>query len=105
MQPRAQTVDATTLNNKVMAGYQGWFRVTSDPMGNANWSHTFNSARAVAGRNGQTQPQTKPPDSPTDPSLLAFDTWPDMSEFSTSEKYVVPGYTYPNGKQSGNDGF
>ena len=98
MQPRAKTVDATTLNNKVMAGYQGWFRVPSDPMGNAKWAHTFNSPRTGAGRNGQNQPQTKPPDSPTDPTLLAFDTWPDMSEFSPSEKYVVPGYTYPNGQ-------
>jgi hypothetical protein len=98
MQTSAQTVDATSLNNKVMAGYQGWFRVPSDPLGNGKWSHTFNSPRPVAGQNGQNQPQTKPPVSPTDPTLLAFDTWPDMSEYSASEKYVVPGYTYPNGK-------
>ena len=98
IQARAQTVDATTLNNKVMAGYQGWFRVPSDPMGNGGWSHTFNSYRSRGGQNGQNQPQTTPPGSPTDPSLLAFDTWPDMSEYSTSEKYIVPGYTYPDGK-------
>jgi len=98
MQSNAQTVDATTLNNKVMAGYQAWFRVPNDPLGNAKWSHTFNSPRTAPARPGQTQTQTKPPDSPTDPSLLAFDTWPDMSEYTASEKYVVPGYTYPNGK-------
>jgi hypothetical protein len=98
LQLRAQVVDATTLNNKVMAGYQGWFRVPADPMGNGKWSHTFNGPRTGPGRAGQAEPQTKPPDSPTDPSLLAFDTWPDMSEYSASEKYVVPGYTYPDGK-------
>lgn len=98
MHIKSQTVDATTLNNKVMAGYQGWFRVPSDPLGNGGWSHTFNSLRSVNQRNGQNQALTKPPVSPTDPSLLAFDTWPDMSEYSASEKYVVPGYTYPNGK-------
>jgi hypothetical protein len=26
----AQTADATTINNKVMAGYQGWFRTPGD---------------------------------------------------------------------------
>ncbi len=94
---KAQTVDATSLYNKVMAGYQGWFRVPNDPLGNGGWSHNFNSPRSIR-RNSQDQPQVKPPDSPTDPSLLAFDTWPDMSEYSAAEKYIVPGYTYPNGK-------
>jgi hypothetical protein len=98
IQIRAQIVDATSLDNKVMAGYQGWFRVPSDPLGNGKWSHTFNAPGTRATPNGQNQPQSTPPHSPTDPSLLAFDTWPDMSEYNASEKYIVPGYTYPNGK-------
>ena len=56
----AQTVDATTMNNKVMAGYQGWFRTPGDNDGNRGWAHLFNS-------------------SVPSPEKLGFDTWPDMS--------------------------
>jgi len=76
----AQTVDATTMNNKVMAGYQGWFRAPGDAGGNRGWAHQFNG--------------------PVSPEKLAFDTWPDMSELTKSEKYPVPGFTYPNGSQA-----
>jgi len=31
---------------------------------------------------------------------LAFDTWPDMSEYSAAEKYAVPGFTNPDGSQA-----
>jgi len=77
---RAQTVDATTMNNKVMAGYQGWFRAPGDARGNRGWAHQFNG--------------------PVSPEKLAFDTWPDMSELTASEKYAVPGFTYPDGSQA-----
>ncbi|MDB5125555.1 MAG: Ricin-type beta-trefoil lectin domain-like [Mucilaginibacter sp.] len=77
----AQTVDATTMNNKVMAGYQGWFRTPGDRGGNKGWAHLFNSS--VPG-----------------PAKLGFDTWPDMSELTSGEKYAVPGFTYPDGSQA-----
>jgi hypothetical protein len=74
-------VDATTLNNKVMAGYQGWFRTPGDRPENKGWAHLFNA--------------------PTpSPAKLAFDTWPDMSELSDDEKYAVPGFTNPDGSQA-----
>jgi hypothetical protein len=80
-QLNAQTVDATTMNNKVMAGYQGWFRTPGDRGGNKGWAHLFNS-------------------SVPSPAKLGFDTWPDMSELTSGEKYAVPGFTYPDGSQA-----
>lgn len=74
-------VDATTMTNKVMAGYQGWFRTPGDRPENTGWAHVFNSAV------------------PT-PAKLAFDTWPDMSELGADEKYPVPGFTNPDGSQA-----
>src|ERR1035437_1336899 len=80
MQLHAQTADATSLNNKVMAGYQGWFRTPGDRPGNAGWAHWFNS----------TNPSAR---------SLAFDTWPDMSGYAENEKYAVPGFTNSDGSQ------
>jgi len=78
-QLRAQdVVDATTLNKKIMAGYQGWFRTPGDRPGNTGWSHLFN--------NNLTRP--------------GFDMWPDMSEYTADEKTAVPGFTYPDGSQA-----
>lgn len=74
----AQIVDATTMSNKVMAGYQGWFRAPGDRGENRGWAHWFNAQTPSANK-------------------LAFDTWPDMSEVSKREKYAVPGFTYPDG--------
>lgn len=78
---KAQAVDATTMTNKVMAGYQGWFRTPGDRSENRGWAHLFNSATP-------------------DPAKLAIDTWPDLSEYSKDEKYAVPGFTYPDGSQA-----
>jgi hypothetical protein len=80
-QLRAQNVvDATTLNNKIMAGYQGWFRTPGDNPKNINqgWSHLFNG--------NLTRP--------------GFDMWPDMSEYTADEKTAVPGFTLPDGSQA-----
>jgi hypothetical protein len=71
-------VDATTWNNKIMAGYQGWFRTPGDRPGSTSWAHVFN-------RNGLT------------PANLALDTWPDMSQYDADEKTVVPGFFNPDG--------
>ncbi|WPU94751.1 hypothetical protein SNE25_04355 [Mucilaginibacter sabulilitoris] len=76
----AQTVDATTMKDKVLAGYQGWFRTPGDAHGNLGWAHLFNGRPL--------------------PEKLAFDTWPDMSELSAEEKYPVPGFSYGDGKQA-----
>jgi hypothetical protein len=85
-QLRAQdVVDATTMNNKVMAGYQGWFRTPGDQPGSTSWAHVFNTNR----NNSDPSPEN-----------LAFDTWPDMSELTSGEKYPTPGFTYPDGSQA-----
>lgn len=52
----------TTLNKKVMFGYQGWHATPNDGAGNNVWRHWF-------GRNT--------PDS----AMAVFDVWPDMREY------------------------
>jgi hypothetical protein len=70
-------VDATTLNGKVICGYQGWFRTPADPTG-LSWQHYFRSTL----------------------NDVAVDLWPDMSEYSLDEQYVVPGWQLNSGKQA-----
>jgi hypothetical protein len=72
------TADATTIDNKVMAGYQGWFRTPGDVTGDTSWAHWFNSS---------TPSQSEE----------AFDSWPDVSSFAASEVTTVPGFQYPDG--------
>src|ERR1017187_1879371 len=71
-------VEATTLRGKIMCGYQGWFRCPGDAadMGWIHWSHT---AERIA------------------PQTLCFEMWPDVSECGPRERFVAPGFTYPNG--------
>jgi hypothetical protein len=70
-----QTVDATTLRNKVLCGYQGWFRCPGD--GGSQWIHWSRSTSTIAS------------------NTLTFEMWPDMSEYTHS--YPAPGFTYPGG--------
>jgi hypothetical protein len=71
-------VDATTMSNKIMAGYQGWFRVPGDRPGSKSWAHVFNGNALTNQR-------------------LALDTWPDMNEYDPDERTPVPGFTNPDG--------
>ncbi|MCM8533824.1 MAG: glycoside hydrolase family 71/99-like protein [Lentisphaeraceae bacterium] len=66
---REKTVDNQTLNGKVMAGYQGWFNAEGDGA-NQGWRHYGN-------RN-------------FGPGNCTIEYWPDLSEFSESEKYPTP---------------
>ncbi len=75
-------VDATTIEGKIMAGYQGWFRTPGDRPGSRSWAHVFN------GNGGGTTFTA---------DRLALDTWPDMSEYSAGEKTVIPGWNFPDG--------
>lgn len=72
-------VEAASLQGKVLCGYQGWFRCPGDPA-NLGWIHWSRNSTRIA------------------PELLTFEMWPDMSEYSASECYPVPGFTYPNGR-------
>src|SRR5262245_24826238 len=62
----AQVVDRTTLNGKVMPGYQGWFCCPGDgnPSG-VGWRHWSRSTTSIG------------------PNLYTVDLWPEVSEYST----------------------
>jgi hypothetical protein len=77
-----QTVDATTLHKKVLVGYQGWFRAAGD--GGTEWDHWNRDWSTPPGTNALYR--------------ITFDMWPDVSEYTN--KYPVPGFTYPGGAQA-----
>ena len=71
---RAQVVDPSTLNNKILAGYQGWFNAPGD--GSAQgWSHWSHSSTDIG------------------PGLYNVDLWPDISEFDPDELFPAPHVT------------
>src|SRR5436190_15669444 len=77
---QSQTVDATTLSNKFILGYQAWHACATD--GNSlnqyiHWSHV-----------GGVQP------TPTD---VVCDLWPDLSEFTSPELFAT-GFTLGSGQ-------
>ena len=74
-------VDTTSLRGKVMCGYQGWFRCPKDAAG-MGWYHWSRDTQRIA------------------TNLLSFEMWPDMSEYSATERYPAPGFTYPGGRQA-----
>ena len=77
--------DPSTIQDKFLVGYQGWFTCAGDgkPVGPGHhgWLHWFNYPIPAGGR----------------PNI---DIWPDISECSPSELYTAPGLTYPNGEQA-----
>ena len=62
-----EAVDASTLNNKIMAGYQGWFNAPGSG-NNYGWIHWTSGAIPAAGN-------------------ITFDMWPDMREYDADELY------------------
>lgn len=66
-----------SLEGKVVTGYQGWFRAEGDASG-LGWVHY--------GRGKGFSPQA-----------YAFDIWPDLSEFTTEERYPSP-FKFADGK-------
>ncbi|KAJ3929454.1 MAG: hypothetical protein NXY57DRAFT_1050018 [Lentinula lateritia] len=75
--------DPSTIQDKFLVGYQGWFTCAGDgePIdpGHHGWLHWFNYPIPNGGR-------------PT------IDPWPDVSEYSPSELYTVPGVNSPSGE-------
>ncbi len=67
-----KTVDASTLDGKVLFGYQGWFRTPGDGS-NVGWSHW---SRGVPSADSMT-----------------VDLYPDLSEFDTKDLCPIPGET------------
>jgi hypothetical protein len=71
-------VDPTTLDRKLMFGYQGWFACPDDGSPLGAWEHWF--------QRGQ----------PADMSTLRVDMWPDVSELGPDERCETP-LTLPAG--------
>jgi hypothetical protein len=67
----------TTLNNKVMFGYQGWQATPNDGSGNNVWRHLFGGSSPDA-RNAN------------------FDVWPDMREYP-ADVTEATNMKYPDG--------
>ena len=68
----ASLVDGTTLDQKLMLGYQGWFACPGDGSPLAAWEHWFR-------RGDQAAPET-----------LRVDMWPDVSELEADERCDTP---------------
>src|SRR3954470_13174259 len=68
--PSAEGVDRTTLDGKVMCGYQGWYCAEGDGSGRG-WAHYQRRGRFA-------------------PGSCTIDLWPDVSELTDAEKFATP---------------
>jgi len=76
---RAAGVDATTLEGKVLLGYQGWFNCEGDGASGNDWRTT--NPWMTWFRNGIA------------PGAQTVDNYPDLTEFDRSDLCAVPGFT------------
>jgi glycoprotein endo-alpha-1,2-mannosidase len=67
-----------TLLGKVMCGYQGWFNCPSDGT-NRGWRHWSTSTSSFT------------------PINVKVDFWPDMTEYTTGEKFAATSFNDANG--------
>jgi hypothetical protein len=74
---RRAPVDASTLSNKLMFGYQAWFACTNDGSPPNRWVHWFRSQTPVA-------------------TNATVDFWPDIAELDADELFAT-GMTLPGG--------
>ena len=74
---RSAPVDASTLSNKLMFGYQAWFACPGDGSPPNRWVHWFRSQTPAA-------------------TNATFDFWPDTSELDPDELFAT-GMTMSNG--------
>jgi len=72
----AQVADPTTLNNKIVAGYQGWFSCPGD--GGNQFIHWSRSTTDIG------------------PGLYTVDLWPEVSELDIDELFPCPHVTLQN---------
>jgi len=75
---RVAAVDASTLDGKVMCGYQGWFNTPDDGM-RLGWMHWADDRHRRFG-----------------PGNISVDLWPDMSELGPQERYAT-GFRHADG--------
>ncbi|MEW6305805.1 MAG: glycoside hydrolase family 71/99-like protein [Verrucomicrobiota bacterium] len=76
--PFARGVDTTTLSNKVMCGYQGWFNAEGDgaERGFVHWSKQRG---------------------PLAPGNAKVDLWPDLTEYGADERFAT-GFKHADGR-------
>ena len=74
---RHAPVDASTLSNKLMFGYQGWFACTNDGSPPNRWVHWFRNGAPYA-------------------TNATVDFWPDISELDADEQFTT-AMTLPGG--------
>ncbi len=67
----SNSVDTSTLTNKVMCGYQGWFNCEGDGA-DLGWTHWAKNRRR-----------------PFAPGNVTVDLWPDVSELGADERYAT----------------
>jgi hypothetical protein len=70
-------VDASTMNQKLLMGYQGWFSAPGDGSAQNSWVHWFKNNTPTANN-------------------ANFDLWPDLSELDEDELFST-SMTYSNG--------
>jgi hypothetical protein len=75
--PVVKGVDTSTLSNKVMCGYQGWFNAPGDGAGKS-WFH-WSKGGALG------------------PGTAKIDLWPDVSELGADERFAT-GFTNASGQ-------
>src|SRR3954462_10520251 len=66
----ADGVDRTSLNGKIMCGYQGWYAAEGDGS-EKDWAHYQRRGRF-------------------EPGSCTIDLWPDVSELGDDEKFATP---------------
>lgn len=74
---RSAPVDASTLSNKLMFGYQGWFACSNDTSPRINWIHWFRNNLPYA-------------------TNATVDFWPDIAELDPDELFTT-AMTLTNG--------
>ncbi len=78
--PDRSDIDATTMDGKVLCGYQGWFNTPCDGegFGFGHWGQDL-------GKPG---------------GHFVVDMWPDTSEYAAEDLCAVPGLKMPNGSSA-----
>ena len=76
--PTRSDIDATTLDGKVLCGYQGWFNTPGDGT-NFGFTHWGQGLDRPGGRR------------------FTVDMWPDVSEYDPADLREVPGLKMPDG--------